>query len=87
MPNKEECEKAGFDHKKVAEIERGLSKYSRMADKLGIFLFGGSGTGSLRFYDKIGLEERPLILGYFSGYVDGGDGACWEDDEGLMRGE
>ena len=87
MANYAECKKAGIDPKIVEKIERGLSKYGRMADKLGIGLFGGSGTGSLRIHDRKGLAERPLILGYFDGYVDGGDGTCWEDEEGLMRGE
>lgn len=88
MVNEDECRKAGLDIKKVASIARRISKAAREAEEIGIIIFGGSGSGSLRFNDKPDeLEGRPLVLAYLDGCIDGGDGACWEDDDGLMRGE
>ncbi|GBO88621.1 hypothetical protein [Marinobacter salsuginis] len=79
-----ECEHAGLDPKKVERIAKGLSRYLREAESLGIELFGGSGTGSLRFDDGHG---RKLVLGYVEGHVDGGDGSTSTLDGGLERGE
>lgn len=85
--NINECNKAGIDHKEVERIAKGLSRYGRQADKLGIMIFGGSGSGSLRIHDSKGLEARPLVLANIDGRVDGGDGACDDAEDGLMRGE
>ena len=85
--NEDECEAAGLDPKKVESIARRLSAAGREADKLGITIFGGSSSGSLRIHDKKGPQERALILADIDGYFDGGDGGYKEDDEGLLRGE
>lgn len=82
--NSAECEAAGVDEKEVKRIAAGISRYAKQAQKLGIGLFGGSGTGTLRFDD--GAEEK-LILAYLDGFFDGGDGAEARDECGLLRGE
>lgn len=82
--NVPECVHAGLDPKKVERIAKGLSRYLREADSLGIELFGGSGTGSLRFDDGQG---QKLVLAYVDGHVDGGDGGTSTMDRGLERGE
>ncbi|MDH0959082.1 hypothetical protein EGJ86_19315 [Pseudomonas sp. o96-267] len=83
--NKHECEAAGLDPKEVARIARGLSRYAKQAEALGIQVFGGGGTGQLRFDD--GARGGNLILADLHGNFDGGDGACSQDDYGLLRGE
>ena len=87
MENTKECKKAGLDPKEIGRIAKGLSRYGRQAEKLGITIFGGSGSGDLRIHDTEGLEERALILASIDGSFDGGDGSCREDSEGLLRGE
>ena len=82
-----ECNKAGIDPEEVERIAKGLSRYGRQAEKLGITIFGGSGNGSLRIHDSKELTARPLVLAQIDGDVDGGDGACDDIEDGLMRGE
>lgn len=82
--NHKACEKVGLNIKKVQSIARRISKAAKEAEELGIDIFGGSGTGSLRFDDN---GERNLIIGYIDGVFDGGDGGSMEDDEGFLRGE
>ena len=83
--NSEECEHAGLDPKAVQRIASGLSRYAKQADKLGIWIFGGSGSGSLRFRDD--RDKNALIVGYLEGVFGGGDGGGGEDEDGLERGE
>lgn len=80
----EECAAAGVDPKEVARIARGLSKYGKEARALGLCVFGGSGSGSLRKND---FPRRELIVAEIDGSFDGGDGGCDTFDDGLMRGE
>lgn len=84
MINEKECRAAGLDPKEVERIARGLSRYAKQADALGMCVFGGSGTGTLRMDDHV---RGPLVLASLNGVFDGGDGACRPDDDGLMRGE
>lgn len=79
-----ECESSGLDQKKVESLAKRISKLAIEAHKLGLFIFGGSGSGTLRMHDGSG---RPLIIAAIDGEFDGGDGACWLDPQGLMRGE
>ncbi|GLF10542.1 hypothetical protein [Pseudomonas aeruginosa] len=81
--NDDECHAAGVDPAEVARIARGLSRYARVAERLGLVIFGGS-TGSLRFNDG---GDGALILASLDGDYDGGDGACGPGADGLMRGE
>jgi hypothetical protein len=41
--NREECEAAGLDAKEVERIAKGLSRYAKQADALGMEIFGGTG--------------------------------------------
>lgn len=82
--NEAECKAAGVDQKEVARIARGLSKYGKQAAALGLCVFGGSGSGSLR---KSDYPRRELVLAGLDGVFDGGDGACNDHEDGLMRGE
>ena len=82
--NEAECEKAELNIKKVESIARRLSRAANEAVSLGLTVFGGSGSGSLRFYDGSG---KDLVVATLDGIFDGGDGATREDDEGLLRGE
>jgi len=84
MINKRECRAAGLDPAEVEKIARGLSRYAKQAENLGICIFGGSGSGDLRFDDRKGGQ---LILATLDGDYDGGDGANSPDDDGLLRGE
>jgi hypothetical protein len=83
--HEKECEAAGLDPKEVLRIARGISKYAKQAQALGIQVFGGSGTGSLRFPDG---WNGDLVLADLDGTFDGGDGKANDfGDDGLMRGE
>jgi hypothetical protein len=79
-----ECKRAGLDPKEVQKIARGLEKYARKADRLGLIVFG-AGTASLRFTDD--RDRHPLTVATMDGEWDGGDGAIHLDEEGLHRGE
>ena len=85
--NKNECEAAGLDPTEVAKIARGLSRYAKQAQALGLCVFGGSGSGTLRFDDMQGIASGPLVVACLDGSFDGGDGGERPDDDGLMRGE
>lgn len=80
----DECEAAGLDQDKVRRIAKGLSRYAKEAEELGIMVFGGSGSGSLRFDDG---GSGYLIIADLDGRFSGGDGAAIEDADGLLRGE
>lgn len=82
--NKDECRAAGLDPAEVAKIARGLSRYARQAEALGLCVFGGSGAGELRFDDHQG---GALVVAALDGVYDGGDGATEVDADGLLRGE
>ena len=83
--NETECEAAGVDPAKVESIARRLSKAAREAQAMGLTVFGGSGTGSLRFCDSD--EKGNLVVADLDGVFDGGDGAADRDGAGLLRGE
>lgn len=81
--NDDECHAAGLEPAEVVRISRGLSRYAREAERLGLTIFGGS-TGSLRFDDG---GDGALILADLDGCFDGGDGAYRHGADGLKRGE
>ena len=83
--NKKECLKAGLDIKKVASIARKLSKAGKEAAEIGLCIFGGSGTGTLR-YDEANRKGN-LIVGCIDGDYDGGDGAQYDWGDEYLRGE
>lgn len=87
----DECEFVGVDAKKVARLARRLEACAKEARTLGVSFFGGSGAGSIRAPSPSvhQLDDRPYILASLGAPFlwDGGDGACMEDQDGLMRGE
>jgi len=81
----DECEVAGKDRKAINALARKLAKISDELDALGVYVFGGSGSGSIRCRDGF---NGPLVLATFGQGFDGGDGACNDyGPDGLMRGE
>lgn len=82
--NQAECEAAGLDPLEVERIAKGISRYAKKAEALGIQIFGGTGSGSLRFDD--GGPGR-LILADVDGDFEGGDGGSVPSGDGLERGE
>lgn len=86
----EECERAGLDPTKVASIARRITNAAKEARALGLTIFGGSGSGSLRWHDPFENDHRKgaLVVAHMpGGNFDGGDGAEHPDEYGLMRGE
>lgn len=84
----DEIKAAGLDPKEVASLARRLERAAKDARAMGVTVFGGTGTGTLRFNDDhFNPISRPLILADLEGSWDGGDGATMEDDAGLLRGE
>jgi len=84
--NYNECQAAGIDPKKVDSLIRSLNKTVKKLDELDITLFGGSGSGTLRYRDT--PHKGALIVGELLGSnFDGGDGAYCENDDNLLRGE
>ena len=83
--NEAECAKAGKDVNAIERLARDISRAGRKAKRLGVYVFGGSGTGTLRCHDTDG--GQPLILAAIEGEFDGGDGASRHDAAGLERGE
>lgn len=72
------------DPAQVRRIATGLSRYAKEAHQLGLTVFGGAGSGQLRFNDG---GNGGLVVAELDGLFDGGDGASYEDDDGLLRGE
>lgn len=83
--NEDECEKAGLDINEVRRIAKGLSRYGKQAQKLGMLIFGGSGTGELRYRDD--HDKGALKLVSLVGSYDGGDGGDADWGDGFIRGE
>lgn len=67
------CEQFGLDPKQVESIARRISRAAREADALGLTVFGGSGSGSLRYAsaETKGVASEVATL---EGFFDGGDG-------------
>jgi hypothetical protein len=82
--NDDECKAAGLDREEVEQIAAGLSRYARKAAALGLTIFGGSGTGSLRYDDG---GNGNLVVAELRGLFNGGDGAERLTDDGYLRGE
>ncbi len=82
-------DKVGLDVQKVESIANRISTAAREADGLGLKIFGGTGSGTLRFDDNPeSVETELLIIAELDGICwDGGDGATREDSDGYLRGE
>ena len=84
MVNEDECIAAGLDPDTVNKLARRIERAAKEAKRLGIQVFGGSGSGSLRFDDG---SDRLLVLADMDGNWSGGDGGTYPDATGLLRGE
>lgn len=82
--NERECEAEGVDPRQVARIARGLSRYAKELEAMGLQVFGGGTGGSIRGQ---GSTKGRLILAHLNGDFDGGDGAGHTDEDGLLRAE
>jgi hypothetical protein len=71
--DEDKCERFGLDPSKVASIARRISRAGREAREMGITIFGGSGSGSLR-YHRGGSVGHQNIVAELDGAFDGGDG-------------
>jgi len=85
LVNLNECEAAGLDPEKVGSIARRLNKAAKEAAALGIVIFGGSGSGTLRYHDGKGGALIVAVLP--EGVWDGGDGSERDGGDGLKRAE
>ncbi len=80
-----ECEAASKNIKAITALARRLSAISKELKKQGVYVFGGSGSGTIRFNDG---WDKPLILAHIGQGFDGGCGASRDDGpDGLLRGE
>lgn len=86
MLMEDECRAAGVDPKAVAAIARRIERAAKDANRLGLKIFGGSGSGDIRTSAN-SISDRPLILAQMEGPWDGGDGGASTDGDGLLRGE
>lgn len=75
--NEAECEALDLDPKEVLRIARGITRYMRMADKLGLELFGHSGVGFLCARNDEGSKVKVADLAPM-GLYDGGE-ETWHD--------
>lgn len=82
-----ECAVSGLDERVVQRIARKLSQAAREAQRHGLTIFGGSGSGSLRFAAADRDLNGPIIVAALDGPFDGGDGGEHECQAGLRRGE
>jgi len=72
--DEERCESFGLDSKRVASIARRLSRAATEARELGLTVFGGSGTGTLRFHRDGSSADIRAVVADLDGDFDGGDG-------------
>lgn len=85
--NHDECRLAGINPRDVERIGTAIEKICRDADRLGISIFMGSAC-SLRESRSDGGNYRKLILANLS--IPNGDGGCgaeFPDEDGMVRGE
>lgn len=68
--DEDKCSELGVDPKRVQSIARRISKAAVEAHSIGLVVFGGSGSGSLRISGR-GISGTVAEL---DGRFDGGDG-------------
>lgn len=83
--NEEECREAGLDPYYVGRIASRLESAAKDAGRMGLTVFGGTGSGDLRVYANDG--KGSLICATMGGRWDGGDGGHGPSEDGLIRGE
>lgn len=72
--NEDLCEEFGLDPKRVQSIARRISKAAEEAEELGLTVFGGSGTGCLRYGPAEVQGPGRSEVATLDGKFDGGDG-------------
>lgn len=84
----DECAFAGVDEKRVAALARRLKACANEAKSLGLEIFGGSGTATLRAPAE-DFRSGALIVAEIDGPAcwNGGDGATHTKADGLVYGE
>jgi hypothetical protein len=86
--NYEECEAADLDPAEVDRIAKRINRAAADARKLGLEVFGGSSSGSLRVFSDGNRGVGQLVVAEMTnGSWNGGDGATDRNHDGLMRGE
>jgi hypothetical protein len=86
--NRDEIEAAGISFEDMKKVVRAANRFMNLCEELGVSIFGGACGLQLRFNDHRGeTRSDDLILWSRDGNVDGGDGGCSEDEDGLIRGE
>jgi len=86
--NEDECIAADLDVDEIDLLAGRISRAMRRLDDLDVFVFGGAGTGTLRYKDKHADKRGSLIVADLDGDYDGGDGADNPlNEDGLLRGE
>lgn len=73
MVDEEKCAEYGLDPKAVASIANRISRAAKEAKRLGLTIFGGAGSGSLR-YGGTDLGGHHTEVATLDGSFDGGDG-------------
>lgn len=68
------CEKYGLDPVVVASIARRISRAAREAESLGLKVFGGAHSGSLRVSAAEVQGPGHSVVAELDGCFDGGDG-------------
>jgi hypothetical protein len=68
--NTEYCEELGLDVKLVESAVRRLSKAARELEEMGLTVFGGAGSGTVRMMS----HDPGKVLANLDGRFDGGDG-------------
>lgn len=66
----EYCAELGLDAKRVLSAVRRLNKAAKELSDMGLVIFGGMGTGTLRSMN----HDPSRLIATFSGHFDGGDG-------------
>lgn len=79
------CIAAGVDPMKVESLAKRLEKLGKEAEKMGLHIFGGNGTGSLRTNESVN-DSNIVVAHICGGHWDGGDGHEMEID-GIIYGE
>lgn len=83
--NEEECRIVGVCPDEIKRLAKRISSAAKALEKMGCGIFGGSGTGTIRWADC--GEKGDIILAGLEGVFDGGDGATHVDEDGVERGE
>ena len=82
---REGCIAARVSQKKVESLANRLEKLGKEAEKMGLHIFGSSGSGTVRTRD-CGIGRSIIVARICAGYWDGGDGGEREI-EGVWYGE